>query len=147
MFEDSTGRPYGRARRILRWTWILPALAALYAGGVFYTRWDKDRQAEQRRIEQEREDARRSFEAMGGGRFEILSFYVTPGIVRRGEEVRVCYGVTGAKTVRLEPQPHRVWPSLSRCVTVTPQQDTTYTLTIEDAEGKTKTATVTVRVE
>ena len=39
-----------------------------------------------------------------------------------------------------------MWPSYARCVDVTPKKDTTYTLTIADAAGNTKSATVAVKV-
>jgi len=65
---------------------------------------------------------------LGGNRFEILHFYASPGVIRRGQTAQLCYGVSGAKTVRLEPQPNAVWPSFSRCVDVSPSKDTSYTV-------------------
>jgi len=58
--------------------------------------------------------------------------FATPGTIRRGETVQLCYGVANAKTVKLEPQSNPVWPSYSRCVDVIPLNHT-YTLTIADA--------------
>ena len=66
--------------------------------------------------------------------------------MHRGEEVDLCYGVSNAKTVTLVPQPNAVWPSYSRCVQVSPQKTTTYTLTVTDAAGNTKSASLTVEV-
>jgi len=83
---------------------------------------------------------------LGGNQFAILNFYASPGEIRRGETAQLCYGVSNAKTVRIEPQTSAVWPSYSRCVDVAPKKDTTYTLTAEDAAGHIKTATVTVKV-
>jgi hypothetical protein len=54
--------------------------------------------------------------------------------------------VANAKTVTLEPQPNPVWPSHARCVEVTPQKDTVYTLTAEDASGNKTSQTVEVKV-
>jgi hypothetical protein len=61
--------------------------------------------------------------------------------------VQLCYGVANAKSVKLEPQPNPVWPSYARCVRVSPTETTTYTLTITDAAGNTKTQSLQVNVE
>ena len=71
-----------------------------------------------------------------------------PPLIRRGETAQLCYGVSNAKTVRIEPRPAcGVWPSLARCVEVAPTKDTAYSLTAEDGKGNTKTATVEVKVK
>ncbi len=101
---------------------------------------------EQRELEKKNEEDRRTVEQLGGERFEILQFYASPPAIRRGEAARMCYGVSNAKTVRLDPPSGAVWPSFSRCVDVAPVKDTTYTLTAEDAAGHSKTASVLVRV-
>jgi hypothetical protein len=49
--------------------------------------------------------------------------------------------------VTLEPQPNAVWPSYARCVSVSPARSTTYTLTISDASGNTRTQSLQVTVE
>ena len=54
--------------------------------------------------------------------------------------------VANAKTVTLEPQSNPVWPSYARCVDVAPTKTTTYTLTISDAAGHTKSQSLTVTV-
>ena len=126
--------------------WVLIALAAIYPAWILLGRWDQDsrtqREAEQRKIEADR----RTVEALGGDRFEILHFYASPGILRRGEEAQLCYGVSNAKAVRLDPPDGTVWPSFNRCLRVSPAKDITYTLTIEDAAGQTKNATLTLQV-
>ncbi len=83
---------------------------------------------------------------MGGKELAIQNFYASPGTIRRGETVQLCYGVANAKTVKLEPQSNPVWPSYSRCVDVTPTKSITYTLTIADAAGNTKTQSLQVKV-
>lgn len=135
-----------RLRRIVRYLWIVPALAALYVGWTLYERRQESRQVEQQAIEKRRAEDARTVESLGGDRFEILSFYAAPPVIRRGDTAQVCYGVSNAKTVRLDPPVGRVWPSYSRCVDVSPRNDTTYTLTIEDGKGQTKSATVTIQV-
>jgi hypothetical protein len=135
-----------RIRIVVRFFWILPAIGVLYVGWTFWARWEDNRATQQRLKDKQRLEAQRGFELLGGNRFEILQFYALPGTIRRGETAQLCYGVSNATKVRLEPQSSAVWPSLSRCVDVAPQRDTTYTLTIEDAAGNTKTADVTVKV-
>jgi hypothetical protein len=83
---------------------------------------------------------------LGGNRFEILQFYALPGIIRPGESAQVCYGVSNAKSVRLDPPVKDVWPSFGHCVEISPAKDTTYTLTIEDGVGHSKSASLLVQV-
>ncbi len=147
MFDNSQPKPEGKFRRILRYTWFIHVAVLLVIAWIFFLRWDEGRQTKQRALEKKREEDRRTVELLGGNRFEILQFYASPGVIRRGETAQVCYGVSNAKTVRIEPRPAGgVWPSLSRCVEVAPAKDTTYTLIIEDGKGSTKTASVEVKV-
>jgi hypothetical protein len=125
-------------------------LALLYVGWVFYSRWQENQAYEQRAAEREariREEDGRVAELMGGSRFDILSFYGTPSVIREDQSATVCYSVSNAKKVRLDPPDVNVWPSLSRCFHVSPKKTTTYTLTIVDAEGHEKSATVKITVE
>ncbi len=130
----------------LLYTSLALLVALVYAGWTFFSRWQENRELEQKAVEKKREEDRRTVEAMGGNRLEILSFYASPGVIRRGETAQLCYGVANTKTVRLEPQSGAVWPSYARCVDVSPTKTTTYTLAAEDAAGNTKTATVTLQV-
>jgi hypothetical protein len=146
MSSDPNREPYAGFRNPLLYTSFLLAIAALYVGWVFFSRRQDRREFEEKAAAKKREEDRRAVEMMGGNRFEILTFYASPGAIHRGETAQVCYGVSNTKTVRLEPQSNPVWPSLARCVDVAPKKDTTYTLTIEDGKGNTKTATLTVQV-
>ena len=146
MSPDPNREPYTGFRNPLLYTSFLLAIAALYVGWVFFSRRQDRREFEEKAAAKKREEDRRAVEMMGGNRFEILTFYASPGAIHRGETAQVCYGVSNSKTVRLEPQSNPVWPSLARCVDVAPKKDTTYTLTIEDGKGNTKTATLTVQV-
>ena len=125
-------------------------IVALVVVGIMFSRWEEnreiDRRAAQERAAKQREADRAAIEQLGGKDFAILNFYASPGTIRRGETSRLCYGVSNAKTVTLEPQSSPVWPSPARCVDVSPTKNTTYTLTIQDASGNTKTATVEVKV-
>jgi len=121
-------------------------LALAYLGWVFYSRWRTDWDIEERIAAEKRAQAARTYEGMGGDRFEILTFYASPSLVRRGEDSTLCYGVSNAKSVTLQPQSSPVWPSQGRCVNVTPPKTTTYTLTATDAAGHTKSAQAVVEV-
>ena len=127
---------------------VLVALAGVVF--VMVSRWQDrrniERQAAEARTEKQRAQDRLAVEQLGGREFAILSFYASPGTIQRGESAQLCYGVANAKSVRLEPQAEAVWPSTARCVSVKPVKSTTYTLTIEDAAGKTQSADVEVKV-
>jgi hypothetical protein len=136
--------------RVLRYSWLAIAVLFLYVAGVMLLRWHQNREIEQQNerkaAAEQREEDRRTVEAMGGNRFEILAFYASPPQVHRGERVQLCYGVANTTTVKIEPGVEAMRPSYSRCVNVFPRKDTIYTLTAGDAAGHTITATVAVRV-
>jgi len=153
MLTNST-QPTSPSKSILKnpllYSSILVGIALLAVGWILFSRWEENRQIEARNREEsarkQRESDRAALEQMGGKELAIQSFYVSPGVIHRGESAQLCYGVANAKTVKLEPQSSPVWPSYARCVDVSPKKDTTYTLTIADANGNTKTATVDVKV-
>lgn len=129
----------------------LVGLALLVVGWILFSRWQENRSIERRaqeeRARKQSENDRIALEQFGGKELDIQSFYASPGAIRKGESVQLCYGVANAKTITLEPQSNAVWPSYARCVSVSPSKSTTYTLTISDAAGNTKTQTLTVSVE
>jgi hypothetical protein len=125
-------------------------IVAIVVVGILVSRWKENRDLEERakqaKTQQQQEQDRVAIEQLGGKELAIQNFYATPGTIRPGQSVQLCYGVANAKTVKLEPQSNPVWPSYSRCVDVTPTKSTTYTLTIADAAGNTKTQTLEVKV-
>jgi hypothetical protein len=129
---------------------IVIAIAALMVFWIFFSRWWQNRSIEYREreaaAEKQRADDRATLDRMGGKELAIQTFYASPGEIRRGQPVQLCYGVANAKTVKLEPQSSPVWPSYSRCVNDSPAKTTTYTLTIADAAGNTKSQSLTVQV-
>jgi len=136
------------ARTILKFSWIVVLIAALIVAGIFYARWQENRDIEQKAADAKRARAQELVEDFGGNDFKILNFYAAPGAIRRGDEAALCYGVSNAKAVTLEPKGSEdVWPSLNRCVEVSPKKTTTYTLTASDAAGHKKTATLTLTVQ
>jgi hypothetical protein len=128
-------------------TLIVFVLGVAYVGGVFYTRWHRDQVRQEQAAAAKRDEAQKVFEGMGGDRFDILRFFPYPGEIKRGDSTMLCYGVSNANSVTLEPQPSVVWPAFERCVTVSPKKTTTYTFTATDAAGNTKSAKVTVQVD
>jgi hypothetical protein len=86
-------------------------------------------------------------EELGGSDFKILAFYASPGSIHRGDTVDMCYGVSNAKTVKLDPPEANVWPSANRCMQVTPKKTTTYTLTIDDGKGNISNQQLTIIVK
>lgn len=118
-----------------------------YIGWVFYSRWQANQDIANKAAEKQRAKDQQAFEMMGGNRFDILVYAANPPIIRAGEKSSLCYSVSNAKAVKIEPQAEEpVWPAFSRCVHVSPRKTTTYTLTIEDGAGHSKTATVEVTV-
>jgi hypothetical protein len=135
-------------RAIFKVSWIVVVIAALVVAGIFYSRWQENRDIEARAAEKQREQARQVAEALGGNNFEILNFYASPGAIHRGDSAELCYGVSNAKTVEIEPKlTEGTWPSLSRCIPVEPKKTTTYTLTALDAKGQKKTSSLTIEVQ
>jgi hypothetical protein len=67
-------------------------------------------------------------------------------MIHKGDTAQLCYGVANAKTIKLEPQSNPVWPSYSHCVDVSPAKTTTYTLTVSDSTGNTKSESLQLRV-
>jgi hypothetical protein len=132
------------------YSWAVLGIAALVVGWILFSRWQENHDIEKRatkgKTQKQREQDRIALEQFGGKELAIQNFYASPGTIRRGETVQLCYGVANAKTVKLEPQSNPVWPSYSRCVDVTPTKSTTYTLTIADAAGNTRTQTLEVKV-
>ena len=58
----------------------------------------------------------------------------------------MCYGVSNATAVKIEPGVEPIKPALSHCLEVFPKKTTTYTLKAEDAKGNSKSASLTITV-
>ncbi|HEV2491351.1 MAG TPA: hypothetical protein VGT03_16220 [Candidatus Acidoferrales bacterium] len=149
----TTGSPppaVSAIRKIFKYSWFGLLVVALGIAWILYSRWQTNRDIEARAAQkaaaEQRENAAQSVAMMGGSKFDILNFYAAPGAVRRGDSFQLCYGVSNAKDVKLDPPVGSVWPALSRCLSVTPKKTATYTLTATDAAGSAKTASLTVTV-
>ena len=135
------------------WLYSSPILLILlvYSGWIMLTRWQENKQLEDRAAEQarakEKLEAQQTVESLGGDRFDILSFYVSPGAIHRGDSAQLCYGVSNAKTVTLDPPVAEMWPSASRCIDIKPTKTTNYTLTATDAQANKKSVSVQLKVQ
>ena len=133
-----------KIRRTLPYLSLLVLAVALYDGWIFYSRWNSAREARNAREQKEAAEAKRTLEQIG--QFKILSFYASPPVVPRGKPARLCYGVLGAKTVRLEPPVQPLYPALTFCFEVSPTKDTEYKLVIEDGAGHSAASSAVLRV-
>jgi hypothetical protein len=77
---------------------------------------------------------------------KITAFYARDGVVTEGGSTVLCYGVSNAKSVRLDPPVEKISPSLNRCIEVRPRGEARYTLTAEGSDGQTASQSVTVSV-
>jgi len=73
----------------------------LYDGWILYSRWQEVRRA------------RQTLELIGGTDFRIINFYADPQAIPRGEQTKICFGVYGAKRVRVEPAVGDLHPTIS----------------------------------
>lgn len=76
----------------------------------------------------------------------ITQFYASEPNLSAGGKSLICYGVENARTVWLSPPRQELSAALSRCVEVTPETTTKYTLTAEGNAGPPATQTLTVTV-
>ncbi len=143
--------PAAAAKR--RWTFFGGVVLILlgYLVFVFWTRSQDNKLLMRERAEKaaadQKEEAEKSFESLGGADFKILAFYASPRIISKGDSVNMCYGVSNAKSVTLDPPEANVWPAATRCMTVTPKKTTKYVLTAVDANGNKASADLTITVK
>jgi uncharacterized membrane protein len=128
---------------------LLISIVAAYMAWILLSRHQATRAYEQRaaqaQVKKQRESDQAAIEQLGGNDLAIQMLYATPRI-HRGESAQICYGVANAKTVTLEPQSSKVWPSHNLCVDVKPVKTTTYTLVATAADGQNVSQQVTVEV-
>lgn len=151
MLDDPIPEPSSGMRKFLMLSAVVLLIGGIYLAFVFYSRWDTNRAIQEKiqgkAAQQERSQNQQAVDAMGGNRFEILGYTADPPEIRVGEKSSLCYSVSNAKTVKIEPAPEDpTWPAFQRCVYVAPKKTTTYTMTIEDGAGNTKSASLEVRV-
>jgi len=128
---------------------LLILVIAAYVGWILLSRREENRayeqRAEQAQAQKQRQSDQAAIEQLGGSDLAIQMLYATPQIHRQ-ETAQICYGVANAKTVTLEPQSGKVWPSHNLCIDVKPLKTTTYTLTATGTDGKSVSQQITVEV-
>lgn len=133
-------------RAVIQWLWIPVLVALAWAGWIVFSRRtgnaEIDRAVEQKKVRKDVE----LLEKLGGSDLKVLMFYANPPVVERGKPGLLCYGVSNASTVAIEPGVTGTWPSISRCVEIRPAKDTSYTIKASDAQGKEVSQTVDVKV-
>ena len=77
---------------------------------------------------------------------KITQLYAPQPTVAAGESAKICYGVENAKAVWISPPMTELSPALARCVEVGPKAKTTYTLTVEGADGKRINQDITIDI-
>jgi hypothetical protein len=148
-------QPEGKQPHGLRNLWLgFGAVALIVLAYVGYTMWSRQTanadlayKQQAAKTAAQRESDATAIEELGGNDFKIIAFYASPGFIHRGDTVDMCYGVSNAKTVKLDPPEANVWPSANRCMQVTPKKTTTYTLTIDDGKGNTANQQLTIAVK
>jgi len=150
MNSESTSPANPRWRSPLTYSSVLVVCVALYVVYILYFRREAnlryEEQTRKRQTEHRHEDDLRALEQLGGSELAIRGLYVSPSAIRAGQTAGLCYDVANAKTVTLDPPVAEVWPSHSRCVTVSPRKTTVYKLSITGAAGEVVSETVELRV-
>jgi hypothetical protein len=128
---------------------VVLAVALLYVVWTFWSRAQQNRAFRQKaaaRAAEQRARDEQTFQGMGGSSFSIISFFASPPAISRGDESELCYSVSNAKAVSIDPPVGDVWPAFDHCVSVRPSKTTTYKITIADAAGHTKSTTTKLEV-
>ena len=132
-------------RRAVAYLAVVLLAAAAYAAWTVYSRWNANREAEQSAKAAEAD--KRIVSALGGNELKILAFYSEPGLVKPGERALICFGVSNAKTVSIEPHIDDLTPTLNRCLEVHPKRTTEYKLTAADGAGHSATQSFVLQVK
>jgi hypothetical protein len=77
----------------------------------------------------------------------IQLFAASSTAIRAGQPVTLCYGLSGAKSARIEPQVGTVPVMEKHCVRANPATSTTYTLIVESQDGRTEREQLKIAVQ
>jgi hypothetical protein len=111
-------------RSILPYLFIPIAIAALYDGWIFYSRWNDNQKAKEQQEQKEIDAAKRVVDLVGGDQVKILTFAASKGTLKRGEHTTLCYGVNAAAKVHIEPELPNVYPAFTNCLDIAPTKTT-----------------------
>jgi hypothetical protein len=147
--------PENDPKRAAKRRWSIFGVVVLILAGyiffVFWTRKQDNAQITRERAEvaakEQREADQTSIDALGGSDFKILAFYASPGYIAKGDTVDLCYGVSNAKSVDIQPPVGNIWVSTNHCVQIHPTKTTKYVFTTEDGKGNKQTADLTITVK
>ena len=138
----------GFAAKLLPYMTILLIVAALYLAWTFYSRRRDAKSAEERAAAQQTEQNKKVVDQVfGSGQVKLLNFSISPIRLRRGEAAHMCYGVSNAISITIEPHVEDTKPSYNHCFDISPAKTTTYTLTAKDKAGHTETGSLTLTVQ
>lgn len=145
---DGQRRSKSIAATVIPYTTVLLIVVAIYVGWVFYSRW-RDRKEAQERADaaQQAQQKKVVDQVFGSGQVKLLNFSISPIRLRRGESAHLCYGVSNAVSVTIDPHVEDTKPSYNHCLDISPRQNTTYTLTAKDKAGHVETGSLTVTVQ
>ena len=133
--------------KLLPYTTVLLIIAMAYVGWVFYSRWRDAKRAEENATAKKAEQNKKVVDQVfGSGQVKLLNFSVSRVLLHPGETTQMCYGVSNAVSVIIEPHVEETKPSFNHCFAIAPKADTTYTLTAKDAAEHTETASLLVTV-
>jgi hypothetical protein len=76
----------------------------------------------------------------------ITQFYAKDKKIPRGVKGNLCYGVEHASKVELSPAVEVLWPAPARCFEISPQHNTTYTVTAYGEDGSKDAKSVNIEV-
>ena len=77
----------------------------------------------------------------------ISQFYAREADIIEGTSTVLCYQVENARSVEIAPPVEQLRPApVPRCITVTPERNTTYVLTASDSQGLAVSESAVVRV-
>jgi hypothetical protein len=151
MPADPVADPKRAAKR--RWS-IFGIVVLILAGYIFFVFWTRrqdnaliQREHAEKVAAEQREVDQKSIDALGGSDFKILAFYASPGYVSKGDTVDLCYGVSNAKSVTIDPPVGNIWVSTNHCVQIHPTKTTKYVFTADDGKGNKQTADLTLTVK
>lgn len=143
----SNANKKGVAANLLPYTTVLLLVVAVYVGWVFYSRRQATKEAAERvAAEKAAQNKKIVDQVFGSGEVKLLNFSISPIRLKRGESAHVCYGVSNAVSVTIEPHVEDTKPSYNHCFDIEPRKTTTYTLTAKDQAGHVQTGALTVTV-
>ena len=121
-------------------------LVAIWTGWTLYSRQQSAAEAARQSKEKQAEVDRKLVSEFGGEKLTILGFNAAEKEISPGGRVLMCYGVSNATAVKIEPGIEPIKPALQHCLEVFPKKTTEYTLTASDEKGNTKSKSLTIRV-